>query len=36
MIKRMIYNIPVWGTKQFWEEFDRLEKEYFTKLIYRA
>lgn len=28
MIKRMIADIPVWGTKQFWEEFDKLEKEY--------
>lgn len=30
----MIGNTPVWGTKQFWEEFDKLEKEYLTKLLY--
>lgn len=34
MIKRMIGNTPVWGTKKFWEEYDRYEKEYFTKLLY--
>lgn len=34
MIKRMIGNTPVWGTEQFWEEFDRFEKEYLTKLLY--
>lgn len=31
MIKRIIVDIPVWGTKQFWEEFDKLEKEYILE-----
>lgn len=34
MIKRIINGAPVWGTKQFWEKYDRYEKEYFTKLLY--
>lgn len=32
--KRIIAGAPLFGSEQFWEEFDKLEKEYINKVYF--